>query len=87
MARRTRPQQGHAGRHQRDPRRGDDARAVERDMDSLVDIGAMEPPRAALQRIFRGEHGFGAWLDALSDAPEVRQRRIVPRRHDRSRAT
>ena len=34
-------------------------------MDSLADLGAMEPPRAALQRTFRGEHGFGAWLDAM----------------------
>ena len=35
-------------------------------LDSLVDIGTMEPPRAALQRSFRGEHGFGAWLDAFA---------------------
>src|SRR4030095_10030587 len=34
-------------------------------MYSLADLGAMEPPRAALQRTFRGEHGFGAWLDAM----------------------
>jgi len=36
-------------------------------MDSLVDIGSMEPPRAALQRTFRGDHAFGAWLDALGN--------------------
>jgi dihydroorotase/N-acyl-D-amino-acid deacylase len=35
-------------------------------MDSLVDIASMEPPRAALQRSFRGEHAFGAWLDAFA---------------------
>ena len=35
-------------------------------VDSLVEIGTMEPPRAALQRSFRGEHGFGAWLDAFA---------------------
>ena len=39
-------------------------------MDSLVDIGSMEPPRAALQRTFRGEHAFGAWLDALGNHPK-----------------
>ena len=35
-------------------------------MDSLVDIASMEPPRAALQRSFRGEHAFGAWLAAFA---------------------
>jgi dihydroorotase/N-acyl-D-amino-acid deacylase len=35
-------------------------------MDSLVDIGSMEAPRAALQRSFRGEHAFGTWLDAFA---------------------
>jgi dihydroorotase/N-acyl-D-amino-acid deacylase len=35
-------------------------------MDSLVEISGMAPARAALQRSFRGEHGFGAWLDAFS---------------------
>ena len=39
-------------------------------MDSLVDIASMEPPRAALQRTFRGEHAFGAWLDALRNHPK-----------------
>ena len=39
-------------------------------MDSVVDIGSMEPPRAALQRGFRGEHAFGAWLDALGRHPK-----------------
>jgi dihydroorotase/N-acyl-D-amino-acid deacylase len=38
-------------------------------MDSLVEIGSMEPPRAALQRSFHGEHGFGAWLDAMGRHP------------------
>src|SRR4030095_17237145 len=41
-------------------------------MDSLVDISGMEPPRAALQRSFRGEHGFGAWLDATGRQPHSR---------------
>jgi dihydroorotase/N-acyl-D-amino-acid deacylase len=35
-------------------------------MDSLVDVASMEAPRAALQRSFRGEHAFGAWLDAFA---------------------
>jgi dihydroorotase/N-acyl-D-amino-acid deacylase len=35
-------------------------------MDSLVDVGSMEAPRAALQRSFRGEHAFAAWLDAFA---------------------
>jgi dihydroorotase/N-acyl-D-amino-acid deacylase len=39
-------------------------------MDSLVEIGTMEPPRAALQRSFRGEHGFGSWLDAMGRHPK-----------------
>jgi len=39
-------------------------------MDSLVDLASMEPPRAALQRTFGGEHGFGAWLDALGRHPK-----------------
>jgi N-acyl-D-amino-acid deacylase len=29
----------------------------------------MDPPRAALQRSFHGEHGFGAWLDAMGRHP------------------
>ena len=35
-------------------------------MDSLLETAAMEPPRAALQQSFRGERGFGAWLDAFA---------------------
>jgi dihydroorotase/N-acyl-D-amino-acid deacylase len=34
-------------------------------MDVLSEINDMPPVRAALQRSFRGEHGFGAWLDAM----------------------
>ena len=34
-------------------------------MDALQEINDMPPVRAALQRSFRGEHGFGAWLDAM----------------------
>ena len=34
-------------------------------MDALSEITDMPPVRAALQRSFRGEHGFGAWLDAM----------------------
>src|SRR3982750_432843 len=34
-------------------------------MDSLSDIGEMEPERATLQRSFHGDRGFGQWLDAL----------------------
>jgi dihydroorotase/N-acyl-D-amino-acid deacylase len=34
-------------------------------MDALSEINDMPPVRAALQRSFRGEHGFGAWLDAM----------------------
>ena len=34
-------------------------------MDALQEISDMPPVRAALQRSFRGEHGFGAWLDAM----------------------
>ena len=34
-------------------------------IDALQEIGDMPPERAALQRSFRGEHGFGAWLDAM----------------------
>ena len=34
-------------------------------IDALEEIAKMEPERAALQRSFRGEHGFGAWLDAM----------------------
>ena len=34
-------------------------------MDSLSEIGAMPPERAALQRSFHGDRGFGEWLDAM----------------------
>ncbi|MBA3670932.1 MAG: D-aminoacylase [Gemmatimonadaceae bacterium] len=34
-------------------------------IEALEEIGGMAPERAALQRSFRGEHGFGAWLDAI----------------------
>jgi N-acyl-D-amino-acid deacylase len=34
-------------------------------IDALQEIGEMPPERAALQRSFRGEHGFRAWLDAM----------------------
>jgi len=34
-------------------------------IDALQEIADMPPERAALQRSFRGEHGFGAWLDAM----------------------
>ena len=38
-------------------------------MEALEEIGAMAPARAELQRSFRGEHGFGAWLDAIGRHP------------------
>ena len=34
-------------------------------IEALQGIGEMQPERAALQRSFRGEHGFAAWLDAM----------------------
>lgn len=34
-------------------------------VEAVVDISQMAPQRAELQRGFVGEHGFGAWLDAL----------------------
>ncbi|HJU72678.1 MAG TPA: hypothetical protein VJ717_02955 [Gemmatimonadaceae bacterium] len=34
-------------------------------LERLLDIGEMEPPRAALQRTFRGPRGFAAWLRAM----------------------
>ena len=34
-------------------------------VEALVGLDEMPPERAALQRSFRGEHGFGAWLDAM----------------------
>jgi dihydroorotase/N-acyl-D-amino-acid deacylase len=39
-------------------------------MDVLQEIKDMPPARAALQRSFRGEHGFGAWLDAMGKHPK-----------------
>ena len=38
-------------------------------VDSLVGIAKMQPARAALQRAFHGEHGFGNWLDAIGRHP------------------
>ena len=38
-------------------------------VEELLEIGDMEPSRAALQRSFRGDRGFGAWLDALGRHP------------------
>src|SRR5688572_17495292 len=38
-------------------------------MEELADIGAMRPARAELQRSFRGERGFAAWLDAIGRHP------------------
>jgi dihydroorotase/N-acyl-D-amino-acid deacylase len=34
-------------------------------IEALEEISEMEPERAALQRAFAGDRGFGAWLDAL----------------------
>jgi dihydroorotase/N-acyl-D-amino-acid deacylase len=39
-------------------------------VEALLEIAKMEPPRAELQRSFRGEHGFGAWLDAIDRHPK-----------------
>ena len=39
-------------------------------LEELEEIGTMPPARAALQRSFRGEHGFGAWLDAIDRHPK-----------------
>ena len=38
-------------------------------MEELEEIAKMPPRRAELQRSFRGEHGFGAWLDAIGRHP------------------
>ena len=38
-------------------------------IEELVEIGTMAPVRAGLQRSFRGEHGFGTWLDAIGRHP------------------
>ena len=34
-------------------------------IEELEEMAAMDPVRAELQRSFRGEHGFGNWLDAI----------------------
>ena len=34
-------------------------------LDTLLEVATMAPPRAALQREVRGEHGFGRWLEAM----------------------
>ncbi|MHB1265220.1 MAG: N-acyl-D-amino-acid deacylase family protein [Gemmatimonadaceae bacterium] len=39
-------------------------------VEALDAIDRMEPARAALQRSFRGAHGFGAWLAALDTHPK-----------------
>ena len=38
-------------------------------LEELDGIAKMEPARAELQRSFRGEHGFGNWLDAIGRHP------------------
>src|SRR3954471_6835968 len=38
-------------------------------LEELEEISKMEPARAELQRSFRGEHGFGHWLDAIGRHP------------------
>jgi dihydroorotase/N-acyl-D-amino-acid deacylase len=38
-------------------------------MEELEEIAKMDTARARLQRSFRGEHGFGAWLDAIGRHP------------------
>ncbi len=38
-------------------------------VEELEEIAKMEPLRAELQRSFRGEHGFGNWLDAIGRHP------------------
>ena len=38
-------------------------------MEELEGLAEMEPRRAELQRSFRGERGFGAWLDAIGRHP------------------
>ncbi|HEU4720413.1 MAG TPA: D-aminoacylase [Gemmatimonadaceae bacterium] len=40
-------------------------------MEELEELGAMPPARAELQRSFRGERGFGAWLDAIGRHPNA----------------
>jgi N-acyl-D-amino-acid deacylase len=38
-------------------------------LEELEEIAKMDPPRAALQQSFRGEHGFGSWIDAIGRHP------------------
>jgi dihydroorotase/N-acyl-D-amino-acid deacylase len=38
-------------------------------LEAHLDLAAMPAPRAALQQSFRGEHGFGSWLDAIGRHP------------------
>jgi N-acyl-D-amino-acid deacylase len=38
-------------------------------VEALVGISKMDTARAQLQRAFRGEHGFGNWLDAIGRHP------------------
>ncbi|MEO6525465.1 MAG: D-aminoacylase [Gemmatimonadaceae bacterium] len=38
--------------------------------EEVAEISTMPPERAALQRSFRGERGFGAWLDAIGRHPK-----------------
>jgi dihydroorotase/N-acyl-D-amino-acid deacylase len=40
-------------------------------VEALEGIDKMEQRRAELQRSFRGEHGFGAWLDAIGRHPNA----------------
>ena len=38
-------------------------------VEELEEIATMAPVRAGLQRSFRGEHGFGNWIDAIGRHP------------------
>ena len=38
-------------------------------IEELEEIATMAPVRAGLQRSFRGEHGFGNWIDAIGRHP------------------
>jgi dihydroorotase/N-acyl-D-amino-acid deacylase len=38
-------------------------------VDELLELSQMEPRQAELQRSFRGEHGFGHWIDAIGRHP------------------
>src|SRR4051812_26224279 len=66
---RSHSEHGDPGRHLRHPRRGHDARTVERQARGAGRDLEDEPARAELQRSFRGEHGFGKWLDAIGRHP------------------